>query len=624
MRGQVIAEAGVVAPPALPIDTSAGRLVRWVMRYALRRWTGLVAVLATMIAKIGLDLLKPWPMKVLVDSGLGDQPLSPALAALAALLPGADAREGMIGWSAAATVILFLLAWALGVAASYANIGFGQRMVYDLATDLFSHLQRLSLRFHSRQSVGDSIRRVTTDCGCVSVIVKDALLPFVASLVTLVVMFIVMWRMEPRLTLVSVAVVPWLVLVLRRYMTPMLERSYEQQEAEGRIYDVIERTLSALPVVQAFGHEPACDRALARATDAAADRAVASTVVGLKFKVLTGLGTACGTAAIVWLGAQSVLDGRLTVGGILVFLAYLTALYGPLEALMYAPSTTQGAAGSARRVLEVLETRNDVEDRPDARKVKRISGHLRIEHVTFGYDRGRPVLNDVSLEVRPDETVAIVGPTGVGKSTLISLLPRFYDPWRGRITVDGIDLRDIELKSLRSQVAVVLQEPFLFPMSIAENIAYGRPHVSRREIEAAAVAAKAHAFIARLPQGYDTVVGERGATLSGGERQRLSVARAILKDAPILILDEPTSAVDAETEASVLAALDRLLKGRAAIIIAHRMSTIAKASCIVALEGGRIVETGTHPELLRRGGVYARYHAMHTAPASARPDADAE
>jgi ATP-binding cassette, subfamily B, bacterial len=608
------ADTAVVAQPAPTVDTGAVRLLGWLTRYALRRWGGLLAVLATMVAKIGLDLLKPWPMKVLVDHGLGDLPLSPALAGLAAVFPGSDTREGLIGWSIAATVLLFLLAWALGVAVSYANIGFGQRMVYDLATDLFSHLQRLSLRFHSRQSVGDSIRRVTTDCGCVSVIVKDAVLPFVAALITFVAMFYVMWRMEPRLTLVAVAVAPWLVVVLRRYMTPMLERSYEQQEAEARIYDVVERTLSAVPVVQAFGHEPACDRAFARATDAVVDATVASTVVGLKFKVLTGLGTACGTAAIVWVGAHSVLDGRLTVGGILVFLAYLTALYGPLEALMYAPSTTQGAAGSARRVLEILDTRREVEDRPGARRVERLSGHLRIEHVTFGYEPGRPILHDVSLEVRPGETVAIIGRTGAGKSTLAGLVPRFHDPWTGRGTVDGIDLRDIELKSLRSQVAVVLQEPFLLPMSIAENIAYGRPQAPRAEVEAAARAANAHDFITRLPQGYDTVLAERGATLSGGERQRLSVARAILKDAPILILDEPTSAIDSLTEALLLEALERLMKGRATIIIAHRMSTIARADRIVSLEKGTIVESGTHAELLRHGGVYARYQAMQSAP----------
>jgi ATP-binding cassette subfamily B protein/subfamily B ATP-binding cassette protein MsbA len=275
-------------------------------------------------------------------------------------------------------------------------------------------------------------------------------------------------------------------------------------------------------------------------------------------------------------------------------------------------------------VLEVLETRREVEDRPGARRIDRLSGHVRIEHVTFGYERGRPILEDVSLEVRPGETVAIVGPTGAGKSTLAGLAPRFHDPWSGRVTIDGIDLRDLELKSLRSQVAVVLQEPFLFPISIAANIAYGRPHVSRREIEAAARAANAHTFIARLPQGYDTVLGERGATLSGGERQRVSVARAILKDAPVLILDEPTSAVDSVTEASLLEALQRLMAGRATIIIAHRMSTIARASGIAVLEQGRIVERGTRAELLQRGGVYARYHAMQSAPGAARPDAATE
>jgi ATP-binding cassette subfamily B protein/subfamily B ATP-binding cassette protein MsbA len=618
------AEHAAAAPQARPIDTSALRLFTWLARYALSRWGGLLAVLATMVAKIGLDLLKPWPMKVLVDYGLGDRPLSPVLASLAAVVPGSETREGLIGWSIAATVILFLVSWAVGVAAAYANIGFGQRMVYDLATDLFSHLQRLSLKFHSRQSVGDSIRRVTTDCGCVSVIVKDALLPLVASFVTLVAMFIVMWRIEPHLTVVAIGVVPWLVIVLRRYMHPMLERSYEQQEAEGRIYEVLERTLSAVPVVQAFGREPACDRAFARATDAAVDAAVASTAVGLKFKVLTGLGTACGTAAILWVGTNSALAGRLTVGDILIFLAYLTALYGPLEAMMYAPSTTQGAAGSARRVLEVLETRREVEDRPGARRIDRLSGHVRIARVTFGYERHRPILNDVTLEVGPGETLAIVGPTGAGKSTLAGLVPRFHDPWSGCVTIDGTDVRDLELKSLRSQVAVVLQEPFLFPVSIAENIAYGRPHVSRREIEEAARAANAHAFITRLPQGYETVVGERGATLSGGERQRVSVARAILKDAPVLILDEPTSAVDSLTEASLLEALRRLMKGRATIVIAHRMSTIAQANCIAALENGRIVERGTHAELLRRGGVYARYHALQSAAGAARPHADLE
>jgi ATP-binding cassette subfamily B protein/subfamily B ATP-binding cassette protein MsbA len=606
-------------PPAAP---GAGRIIAWLGRYAFRRWGGLLAVMAAMLGKIGLDLLKPWPMKVLVDYGLTARELPPALAAFAMLLPAADTPRGLIGWSVAATVLLFLCAWILGVATSYANIGFGQRMVYDLATDLLSHLQRLSLRFHSRQSVGDSIRRVTTDCGCVSVIVKDAVLPVVAAIITLAAMFVVMWRMEPRLTLLSVAVVPWLALVLRRYMQPMFDRSYEQQQAEGHMYEVIERTLTALPVVQAFGRERASDRAFAHSTDRALDAAVASSLVGVKFKVLTALATAAGTAAILWAGAQSVLDGRLTVGSLLVFLAYLTALYGPLEMLMYGPSTTQAAAGSARRVLELLETQREVDDRPGARRLGRMHGHVCIEHVTFGYERDRPILRDVSLEVRPGETVAIVGPTGAGKSTLAGLVPRFYDPWQGRITIDGIDLRDIELKSVRSNVAVVLQEPFLFPLSIAENIAYARPSASRADIEAAARAANAHAFITRLPEGYDTVVGERGATLSGGERQRLSVARAILKDAPVLILDEPTSAVDAETETALLEALQRLMRGRTTIMITHRMSTTANATRLVVLADGVIAEQGTPADLLGHDGLYRRYHALQTDAAGGVPMTD--
>lgn len=607
------AALGTADAPTPSVDTSVARLGRWVAQYALRRWPGLAAVLATMFLKTGLDVLRPWPMKVLVDHALAAQPLPPTLAGVAALLPGASTQEGLVAWSAVATVGLFLLGWALGVAAAYANVGFGQRMVYDLAGDLFSHLQRLSLRFHSRQSVGDSIRRVTTDCGCVSVIVTDALLPVLTSVVSLVAMLSIMWRMEPAVTLLSLAVVPWLALVLRRYINPLLERSYEQQEAEGRMYDVVEQTLSAVPVIQAFGREGARDRAFARTTDVAVDASVLAAIVGLKFGVLTSAATAVGTAAILWVGSQSVLDGRMTVGDILVFMTYLASMYGPLETLMYAPSTTQGAAGSARRVLEILDTKGEVENRPGARRVGRITGHVRLEHVSFGYEPGRVVLHQLSLDVQPGQTMAIVGPTGAGKSTLVSLVPRFYDPWSGRITIDGEDIRQLEIKSLRSQIAVVLQEPLLFPLSVADNIAYGRPHASRGEIEAAARAANAHRFIEGLPAAYDTIVGERGATLSGGERQRLSVARALLKDAPILILDEPTSAIDPETESLLLEGLQRLMAGRTTIIIAHRLSTVAEASCIVALENGRVVESGTHAELLRHGGMYARYHALQFA-----------
>jgi ATP-binding cassette, subfamily B, bacterial len=507
-------------------------------------------------------------------------------------------------------VVLFLLGWALGLAAALANVGLGQRMVYDLAADLFGHLQRLSLRFHSRKAVGDTIRRVTTDCGCVAAIVRDALLPVLTAAASLVVMFAILWGLDPLLTLLALAVVPYMVWVFRRYAKPMLQRSYEQQEVEGRMYDVVERTLAAIPVVQAFGGEEEADRRFRHSAEDSVRAALATTDVQLRFKVLMGLATAAGTAVIVWVGAGHALNGELKVGDILVFLSYIASLYGPLEALMYTSSTIQGAAGSARRVLEVLRTEREVADRPGAVALPPAAGHVRVENVTFGYEPGRPVLKGVSLEALPGQTVAVVGPTWAGKTTLVSLVPRLFDPWEGRVTVDGRDVRDVRLASLRGQVAFVLQEPFLFPLTVAENIAYGRPEASRAEVEAAAKAANAHAFIERLPHGYDTRVGERGATLSGGERQRLSIARAFLKDAPILILDEPTSALDAETEGLLLEALRRLMKGRTTLIIAHRLSTIRDADRIVVVREGTVAEAGAHGELLARGGLYAHLHGI--------------
>ncbi len=605
--------------PAQTQQPAIFNLCGWALPYAFRRWQALTAVAATMLVNIGLNVLKPWPMLFLVavlQARLEGKTLPAWVSRLTDFLPGAPTLVHLIGWSVSATILIFLLGWLISLANSYANISLGQRMVYDLASDLYAKLQQLTLRFHASRSVGDNLRRVTNDCGCVSIIIKDALLPVLSSIITVVVMFGVLWRIDATLTLMTLAVVPYMLLIFYLYAEPMLKLSYVEQERGARIYEVAEQTLSAMPVVQAFCREEFNDRRFRQATSGALDATLALTRVQLRFKVLMGLATAFGTAGIYWLGARHALAESSPIGAVptvLLFLSYLGSLYGPLSVVMYTSATIQAAAGSARRVREVLDAEQEVADKPGATGLSQMRGRVQLENVRFGYDPNRPVLQNISLAVEPGETIALVGATGAGKSTLAGLIPRFFDPQAGRVLLDGLDVREVQLRSLRQHIAMVLQEPFLFPLSVAENIAYGRPHATPAEIETAARAANAHDFIMRLPQGYRTVIGDRGATLSGGERQRLSIARALLKNAPILILDEPTSALDLRTEHDLVEALERLARDRTTFIIAHRLSLVRRATRIVVLQDGQIVETGAHDELLARGGRYAEFHRIQFA-----------
>ncbi len=574
------------------------------LRYLRPHARDVAILLVAMTLTIGLEVLQPWPIKLLVDQVLAQQPVPPWLQGSFDALPGPSGTHGLLFWTCVGTVLIFLSGTLISMASTTTSVRLGQRMVYDLSADLFLHLQRLSLRVHNRRPVGDAIARVIEDAYCVQMLVIDALLPLLHSVGMLVAMFIIMWQLDPTMTLLSLGVAPFLMLSIKVFAGPMRERSRERCDLEGRMMSVVQQTLAAIPVVQAFTREElehARFRHVANETVRAYQR---STWADMWFKLVVGLVTAVGTAAIMWVGARQVLDGTMTVGTILVFLAYLGSLYGPLNAMTYTASTLQAAAASADRVWEVLNDAPEVRDLPDAREV-RLKGHIRYEAVTFGYDPHRPVLQAVSFEAKPGEVMAIVGPTGAGKTTLVNLLVRFFDPWSGRVVVDGWDLRHIRVRSLRQQVAIVLQEPFIFPLTVADNIAYGKPDARREEIIEAATAANADGFIRRLPNGYDTVVGERGATLSGGEKQRLAIARAFVKNAPILILDEPTSALDARTESALLNALDRLMQGRTTFIIAHRLSTIRRADRILVIDQGTLVEHGRHPELMAQDGLYA-------------------
>ena len=568
-----------------------------------RAATGLVLL----IASTGAALLQPWPLKLVVDSVLGSAPPPAALAVAS--------KGTLLAVLAAIIVGLQLVIGALTMLGTNVVIRAALGMVFRLRCALFEHLQRLSLAFHDTTKVGDSLYRVAWDTYAVQTLLNNAIVPATTATLTLSGIAVVMGTLDWRVTLAALAVAIPLVLLIRRLDRPMARHAMQVHERESDVSSRVQETLTAIRAVQAFAREPLERERFERQAAESLHASLRLSRLQTGSQMVVSLLMSVGTAAVVWLAGLRALAGALTAGDVVLLAAYVVMLYKPLETLAYTAVAVQGAAAGARRVLALLDVRPDVADAADAVNLPgRAWGRLVFEHVSFAYRGGEPALRDVSLDVRPGETVALVGASGAGKTTLVSLVVRFYDPVAGRITLDGYDLRRLTLRSLRENVALVLQDPIVFGASIRENIAYGRPGATGEDVESAARAANAHEFIAALPRGYDTIVGERGTTLSGGQRQRLAIARAFVKDAPVLILDEPTSALDAESERAVLDALARLMKGRTTLIIAHRLSTIRAADRIVVLQEGAVVEDGTHEELLAGGRVYARLYALQATP----------
>ena len=550
-------------------------------------WLYLAGILLVSLLGPPLTLLTPLPLKIAVDSVIGSHPLPGVLGAL--LGPAAEHSTAakiylVAGLAIAIGLLVHLQALANWLLQTYT----GERLVLDFRSRLFGHVQRLSVSYHDIRGTTDSTYRIQYDAPAIQWILVHGIMSFVASGVTLLGMIYVTARLDRQLALIALGVTPALFLLARASASRLRNRWYEVKERQSSAMSVVQEALAAVRVVKAFGQEEREQRRFLHHASQGMWGQVHLAFIEGGFDLLVGLTLAGGTAAVLILGVLHVRSGMLTLGDLLVVTAYLSQLYGPLAAITKRVADLQSSLAGAERAFSLLDEVPDVVERPNARPVLRAAGAVTFRNVSFAYDGDRPVLHDISFAVGPGSHAGIMGTTGAGKTTLMSLLMRFYDPTAGQILLDGLDLREYRLADLRTQFALVLQEPVLFSTSVAENIAYARPGASEREIMAAAQQANAHEFIVELPQGYDTQVGERGMRLSGGERQRISLARAFLKDAPILILDEPTSSVDAKTEAGILEAMERLMRDRTTFIIAHRRSTLTHCELLLTIEDGRL------------------------------------
>ena len=551
---------------------------------------------------IGLNLLKPWPFKIIVDNFLR---------------VGSAIRPDWRTWVALlclALVAIQLLWGIMNWITNYLFVKIGLQALLKLRTDLYSYLQSLSLKYHDARRSTDSSFRVAYDSQSIQTIYNKGFTNIFGSTVTLIGTFVIMVQLDWQLTLLSLAIVPLIVGAIYIFAHRIRRESTSIQEQESAVLTQAQEGLSSIRMVHAFGREEFEVRQFHQQARQSLEANLRLTLTNVNSALVISTLMVIGTSAMYYVGTLHVLAGTLTLGSLLVFSAYLLMLYQPLEALTYTTWAMEGATAGAKRCFEILDRQDDVVDSPNAVAISSAKGAIAFQSVSFGYAQDRDVLRDLDLRIDPNQIVGLVGGTGAGKSTLLSLVPRFYDPNKGSITLDGRDLREITKKTLRAQIAIVLQDTLLFSTTVRENIAYGRPEATEEEIVDAARRAQADEFIRQLPDGYASLVGERGGHLSVGQRQRIGIARAFLKDAPVLLLDEPTSALDPTTESAIMDTIKELMRGRTTLIATHRLATIHGLDQIIVLEQGRIVEQGRGPELIARCGVYAKLYSSGKFP----------
>ncbi|HYT84705.1 MAG TPA: ABC transporter ATP-binding protein [Gemmatimonadales bacterium] len=587
-----------------------GRFARRLWPY-LRSERRLITVsLLALYAEVGMRLLEPWPLKFVLDR------IAPSLRKHGfATLPLVDAVDPATLLALAALAVIVFAALR-AVTAYYNTVGFalvGSRVLTTVRNELYIHLQRLSLSFHTRARSGDLIVRVIGDVGLLQDVAVTALLPLLANVLTLAGMAVVMLGLNAPLALLALATGPLFLALTTRRSRRIRETARRQRQQEGAMAATAAESIGAVKVIHALSLEGTFVQAFTGQSRKNLATGVSATRLSAGLERTVDLLIAIGTALVLWFGARLVLRGAMTAGDLIVFLAYLKNAFRPVKDFVKYAGRLAKASAAGERVLDVLDRTPDVRDLPGAVPAPALRGAVRFEGVSFAYEPGRPALEQIDCAVEPGQFVALVGPSGSGKSTLVSLILRLYDPTAGRVLIDERDIRDYTLASLRVQMSVVLQDSLLFAATIRENIACGAPGAPPEAIEAAARVANAHAFIETLPRGYDTVVGERGLTLSSGQRQRIAVARAAIRRAPFLILDEPTTGLDGENERAVIEALERLAEGRTTFLITHDLRLAARADLILHLDAGRVCERGTHAELARAGGRYATLYRLQTA-----------